>query len=85
MFVTMNETMINISEAKARLSKYARMVKQGKTIILCDRNRPIAELRPLAGTAGTQRPFGLAKGLLDLPADFNDPDPEIEALFQGKP
>jgi antitoxin (DNA-binding transcriptional repressor) of toxin-antitoxin stability system len=83
--MTMNETMININEAKARLSKYARMVKQGKTIILCDRNRPFAELRPLAGAPGTRRPFGLAKGLLDLPADFNDLDPEVEALFQGKP
>jgi antitoxin (DNA-binding transcriptional repressor) of toxin-antitoxin stability system len=82
--MTMSDTMININEAKARLSKYARMVKRGQTIILCDRNRPFAELRPLPQGSKARRPFGLAKGLVNLPDDFNDPDPEIEALFMGK-
>ena len=85
MFPVMSETMINLNEAKARLSKYARMVKQGQTIILCDRNRPFAELRPLPKRSPARRPFGLAKGRVSLPDDFNDPDPEIEALFMGKP
>ena len=80
----MNETMINLNEAKARLSKYAQMVKQGKTIIICDHNRPFAELRPITVAPGERRPFGLGKGLIDLPADFNDPDAEIESMFQGK-
>ena len=38
---------ININEAKSRLSKYAKMVKAGETVILCDRNKPFAEIRPL--------------------------------------
>ena len=80
----MNMTMININEAKTHLSDYARRVKKGETIILCDRNKPFAEIRPLRVPPQGRRPFGLAKGMLRLPDNFNDPDPEIEALFEGK-
>ncbi|MFW6218414.1 MAG: type II toxin-antitoxin system Phd/YefM family antitoxin, partial [Verrucomicrobiota bacterium] len=41
-------TTININEAKTHLSRYAKQVKAGETIILCDRNKPFAEIRPLA-------------------------------------
>jgi antitoxin (DNA-binding transcriptional repressor) of toxin-antitoxin stability system len=43
----MKTTMINIGEAKAHLSEYARRVKRGQRIILCDRKKPFAEIRPL--------------------------------------
>ena len=82
-YQTMNKTMININEAKTHLSKYARMVKQGERIILCDRNVPFAEIRPLKMPPTARRPFGLAEGLLQVPDDFNAPDPGIEALFAG--
>ena len=39
---------INIAEAKSRLSNYLERVERGETIILCRRNVPIAELRPVA-------------------------------------
>lgn len=80
--MTMKETLINIGEAKARLSEYARRVKNGERFILCDRNKPFAEIRPL--TAGGRRPFGLARGKIRLPDRFNEPDPEIERLFEGR-
>lgn len=83
MFQTMKETMINISQAKAHLSAYARQIKKGHRFILCDRNKAFAEIRPLAGARGGQRPFGLAAGRLAVPDDFNAPDPDIEALFEG--
>ena len=78
----MKATMININEAKTHLSEYARRIKKGERFILCDRNKPFAEIRPLALTAEGRRPFGLAKGKIDLPEGFNEPDPEITALFQ---
>lgn len=77
----MKTAMVNIRDAKANLSAYARRVKKGERFILCDRNKPFAEIRPLATGAGGRRPFGLAKGVVHLPDDFNEPDPEIEALF----
>ena len=81
--MTMKSVMININEAKSRLSAYARRVKRGDRVILCERNKPFAEIRRLELTPEGRRPFGLARGKLHLPDDFNDPDPEIEALFGG--
>ena len=79
----MKTTMINIHEAKTHLSEYARLVKKGQRFVLCDRNKPFAEIRPLATTSQGRRPFGLAKGRIHVPEQFNEPDPEIEAWFSG--
>jgi antitoxin (DNA-binding transcriptional repressor) of toxin-antitoxin stability system len=77
----MRVTMIGISDAKAQLSEYARRVMQGERFIVCDRNQPFAELRPLRLTPEGRRPFGLAKGMIRLPDDFNAPDAEFGDLF----
>ena len=37
-------------ELKTRLGTYLRHVREGATIIVTDRGRPIAELRPLPGS-----------------------------------
>ena len=81
--MVMKATMINTNEAKTHLSEYARRVKKGEHFVLCDRNKAFAEIRPLPDTPDGLRPFGLAKGLVHLPDDFNEPDPDIEALFNG--
>jgi antitoxin (DNA-binding transcriptional repressor) of toxin-antitoxin stability system len=83
MFMVMNPIMININEAKTHLSKYARRVRRGEIIILCSRNRPFAEIRPLPEASPARRPFGLARGRLGLPEDLGAPDAEVEALFAG--
>ncbi|UCF99325.1 MAG: hypothetical protein JSV89_07235 [Spirochaetaceae bacterium] len=75
--------MININEAKTHLSEYARRIKKGERFILCDRNKPFAEIRPLTLTAEGRRPFGLARGKIHLPEGFNEPDLDIEALFSN--
>ena len=38
---------VNIQEAKTHLSRFAKKVKSGETVILCERNKPIAEIRPI--------------------------------------
>jgi len=82
-FMVMNMVMININEAKTHLSKYTRMVKKGKRVILCDRNQPFAEIRPLLMTKEGRRPYGLGKGIFHIPEKFNAPDREIDAMFNG--
>lgn len=72
---------VNIHEAKTHLSEIARRIRKGERFILCDRNKPFAEIRPLPATPDQRRPFGLARGRIQLPENFNEPDPEIEALF----
>ncbi len=40
----------NISNLKNRLSAYLRKVRAGETVLVLDRNRPIARIEPVAGT-----------------------------------
>lgn len=74
---------LNISDAKAHLSKYLERVERGETIVLCRRNLPIAEIRPLARETCTLRPIGTAPDLR-VPPEFFDPLPEdILRTFEG--
>ena len=40
--------MVNIAEAKARLSEFVDAVARGERVVICNRNKPVAELRPVA-------------------------------------
>jgi prevent-host-death family protein len=76
---------VNIHEAKTHLSRYLEEVEHGETILLCRRNQPVAEIRPLPAQRNKPRPIGLAKGKFDLPDSFFDELPdETVALFQGE-
>jgi len=37
--------MVNIADAKAKLSEYVEAVSRGEVVIICNRNKPVAELR----------------------------------------
>ena len=74
---------ININEAKARLSKYTKLVKAGETVILCERNKPFAEIRPLDRRGSAPRVFGLSKGMFKLDPEFFEADAEIGKMFSG--
>lgn len=77
-------TSININEAKTHLSRYARRVKRGETIILCDRNRPFAEIRPLEEKAAfPKRVLGKFKGEVPVTEDFFSADELIAADFEA--
>lgn len=75
---------LNVHEAKTHLSRYLDEVKRGETILLCKRNHPIAEIKPLASHSNVPRVIGLAKGKFTVPDSFFEelPDEEL-ALFQG--
>jgi antitoxin (DNA-binding transcriptional repressor) of toxin-antitoxin stability system len=76
---------LNIHEAKTHLSRYLPALEQGETIILCKRNVPIAEIRPLPKTPAQPRPLGLATDRgVELPPEFFEPLPaELLAAFNG--
>lgn len=76
---------INVHEAKARLSEYLAQVEAGDTVVICRRNKPIAELRPVALRRKTPRPIGLAEGRITIHPSFFEPlDDELLDLFEGK-
>ncbi len=70
--------MVNIVEAKARLSALLDEVAGGERVVICKRNQPLAELRPVSQTRTEPRPIGLARGEVDIPDSFFDPLPEDE-------
>lgn len=67
---------INIHEAKTRLSHYLDEVEKGERIILCKRNKPIAEIRHISNPLKSKRPFGLAKTGFSVPPAFFDELPD---------
>lgn len=82
-----NWTMIklNVHEAKTQLSRYLRRLERGETIILCRRNVPIAEIRPLPRQPAGRRPIGLGKGDFELGPAFFAPLPtELVEAFEGR-
>ena len=67
---------LNIQEAKTHLSRYLGRLLKGETIILCKRNVPIAEIRPLPRSRRSKRPVGLARGQFKVSSSFFEPLPE---------
>jgi prevent-host-death family protein len=60
---------VGARELKTRLGTYLRRVREGLTLIITDRGRPVAELRPLAEAAYSEDEAWLelaAKGIVTL-------------------
>ncbi len=76
-------TRVNVQEAKTHLSRYLDRVEAGETIVLCRRNRPIAEVRPIRA-ARPHRQFGIDHGKVEIPPEFFEPLPDdILRSFTG--
>jgi len=76
---------LNIHEVKTHLSRYLAKLARGETILLCKRNIPIAEIRPLPKRRKGKRPIGLAKGQFKVPPEFFEPLPsELLDAFNGQ-
>jgi antitoxin (DNA-binding transcriptional repressor) of toxin-antitoxin stability system len=74
---------IPIHEAKANLSKYIQQAKAGKPVLIGSRGQAEAMLTALPKAPKIK--LGAWKHKLDImiPDDFDDPDPEIIALFEN--
>ena len=81
----MTMIMVNIFEAKAKLSEFIDAIERGERVLICKRNRPVAELRAVAPARAEPRPIGLAKGRLDVPSAFFEPLPDevVDAFYGG--
>ena len=74
---------VNLAEAKMRLSQYLDSVERGETVILCRRNVPVAEIRPLPKPLTDPRPVGTDPDLV-VPDSFFEPLPEeLLQAFEG--
>lgn len=66
---------VNIADAKTHLSRYLGRVERGETILLCRRNVPVAEIRPLPKPPRKSRPVGIDRGM-KIPTSFFEPLPQ---------
>jgi prevent-host-death family protein len=75
---------INIHEAKTHLSRIIEEVAAGSEVIIAKAGKPMARLTSLSGEPRTKK-FGLLKGKLKIPDDFNAPlDDATIAAFEGR-
>jgi prevent-host-death family protein len=78
---------VNLYEAKTDLSSLVEEAAAGEEIVIAKNGKPKAKLVPLAAvdTAPVRpREFGIWDHYgWKLPENFDDPDPEIEAMFYG--
>jgi len=72
---------INVSDAKAKLSKLIDMAYHGESITIAKNNLPLVDLvvhQPLG-----KRKLGLINGQFSLSESFNEEDSEINDMFYG--
>lgn len=74
---------VNLAEAKAKLSAYVNRVVDGQTVVICRRNVPVAELRPVTQPAADRRPVGIDREM-EIPDSFFEPLPaDLIEAFEG--
>jgi antitoxin (DNA-binding transcriptional repressor) of toxin-antitoxin stability system len=74
---------VNISEAKANLSKLVNMVYHGEKVVIAKNNLPLVDL--VIHKPEGKRKLGLLVGKMEVPEDkylFGE-DPDINVMFYG--
>jgi prevent-host-death family protein len=66
---------VNMHEAKSRLSALVESVHRGEEVLIARAGKPVARLVAVAAEP-RERQFGSHEGLVKVPEDFNDPLPE---------
>jgi len=72
---------VNISEAKANLSKLISMAYHGEKVVIAKNNLPLVDL--VAHKPEGKRRLGLLAGKFKVPDDIMDEDETINTMFYG--
>ena len=73
---------INISEAKAQLSKLVNMAYHGEKVVIAKNNTPLVDL--VVHQPEGKRKLGLLQGSFTVPDDILDEDDDINTMFYGE-
>ena len=77
---------INIQDAKAHLSEVVRRLKAGEAFVLCERNVPVAEIRPIPSARKPRKLGALRGAIVRMSQRFNEPlSGKALAEFQDGP
>lgn len=74
---------LNLHEVKAQLSKYIELVEAGETVIICKRNVPVAEIRPIPHKRKKAPELGWAEGTFTAPPDLSEMSAEELSQWEG--
>lgn len=74
--------LVNVHEAKTHLSRLIDRAAAGEEIVIARSGNPVARLMPLA--AHPPRVLGALAGQVWVSDDFDEPDEELAALFEGR-
>jgi len=72
---------VNISEAKANLSKLVNMAYHGEKVVIAKNNLPLVDL--VVHKPEGKRKLGLLVGKFTSPDDLMEEDEDINAMFYG--
>ncbi len=72
---------INLSEAKAQLSKIVDLAYRGEEVVIAKHNTPLVELVPHKPKG--KRILGRLRGKFTVPDDFLEESDEINEMFYG--
>jgi len=75
----------NVSQAKAELSSLLALVEQGEEVVIARAGKPVAKLVQLESVPPQRVRLGMFPGSIVISDNFDDPDPEFEALFYEGP
>lgn len=75
---------VSISQLKNQLSAYLKKVEAGQTVVVTDRNKPVARLEPIAaaGRESDRIAMLLQQGLVSMP---KAPPLSIEEIRKRRP
>ena len=73
---------VNISEAKANLSKLVNMAYHGEKVVIAKNNLPLVDL--VVHKPEGKRKLGLLKGKLQIPDDIMEEHQSINEMFYGE-
>ena len=73
---------VELNYAKTHLSSLVDQAANGDDVIIARHGKPQARLTSLVPAKGRIR-YGLLKGKLTVPDDFDAPNPDFETVFYG--
>ncbi len=73
----------NIHEAKTNLSSLIAAVLAGKDVVIAKAGQPVVKLVQFNNDK-IMSSYGILKGKINVPDNFNDEDEEINKMFYGE-
>ncbi|HLJ54601.1 MAG TPA: type II toxin-antitoxin system prevent-host-death family antitoxin [Chthonomonadaceae bacterium] len=62
---------VTVDDMQRNLLAYLERVEAGETLPVTKAGKPLAEIKPVTQSSSKQRPFGLCRGELATPDDFD--------------